>query len=202
VPRLAEEYDVAAAWLPTDSKFSISSYDGIWLVPGSPYADDDAVLDALHTVRTTGTAFLGTCGGMQYAVMEFLRNQLGQAATHAESDGERDDNAVVPLSCSLYGTSATVHPVPGTRFAQWVAEPFDGMHFCNYAPSPASIAALECAGVVVGATGDDAGAEVLEFPDHPFYVVSMFQPHIGALAGAPIHPLVDAFMRAVLTAQP
>jgi hypothetical protein len=83
-------------------------------------------------VRTAGTAFLGTCGGM--------------AATHAESDGERDDNAVVPLSCSLYGTSATVHPVPGTRFAQWVAEPFDGMHFCNYAPSPASIAALERAG--------------------------------------------------------
>jgi hypothetical protein len=25
----------------------------------------------------------------------------------------------------------------------------------------------------------------------------IFQPHIGSLAGEPIHPLVDAFMRAV-----
>ena len=51
---------------------------------------------------------------------------------------------------------------------------------------------------MVGATAPDAGAEVLEFPDHPFYVTSMFQPHVGALAGAPVHPLVLAFMDAVL----
>ncbi len=37
----------------------------------------------------------------------------------------------------------------------------------------------------------------LEFPDHPFYVTSMFQPHVGASAGAPIHPLVVAFVTAV-----
>ena len=49
---------------------------------------------------------------------------------------------------------------------------------------------------------DDAGAEVLEFPDHPFYVTSMFQPHIGALAGAPVHPLVLAFMDAVRSRGP
>jgi CTP synthase (UTP-ammonia lyase) len=50
---------------------------------------------------------------------------------------------------------------------------------------------------VVGATAPDAGAEVLEFPDHPFYVASLFQPHVGALAGAPVHPLVTAFLDAV-----
>jgi CTP synthase (UTP-ammonia lyase) len=90
-----------------------------------------------------------------------------------------------------------VVPISGSRFGEWVSEPFEGMHFCNYAASAASVAALERAGVVVGATGDEAGAEVLEFPNHPFYVTSMFQPHIGASAGAPIHPLVAAFMRAV-----
>ena len=51
------------------------------------------------------------------------------------------------------------------------------------------MAALQAAGVVVGATRAVAGAEVLKLPDHPFYVVSMFQPHIGASRGAPIHPL-------------
>jgi CTP synthase (UTP-ammonia lyase) len=197
VPRLAEEYQVSASWVPTDSDFDVTGYDGIWLVPGSPYEDDAAVIDALRSVRTNGIPFLGTCGGMQYAVMEFLRSELGQSATHAESDGEREDNAVVSLACSLYGKTSKVTPTPGSRFAGWVSGPFEGMHFCNYAPSAASVAALEQAGVVVGATGEEAGAEVLEFPNHPFYVVSMFQPHIGSLAGGPIHQLVDAFMHAV-----
>jgi CTP synthase (UTP-ammonia lyase) len=197
VPRLAEEYGVAAVWLPTDAAFDVTAFDGIWLVPGSPYANDDAVVAALTTVRRRGIPFLGTCGGLQYAVLELLRTELGHAATHAEADGERADNAVVPLACSLYGTAAEVTPVAGSRFAGWVPAPFEGMHFCNYAPSAASVTALREAGVVVGATGEDAGAEVLEFPDHPFYVASMFQPHIGASTGAPVHPLVRAFVEAV-----
>ena len=47
---------------------------------------------------------------------------------------------------------------------------------------------------MVGATAPDAGAEVLECPDHPFYVTSMFQPHVGVRAGKQVHPLVTAFM--------
>jgi CTP synthase (UTP-ammonia lyase) len=197
LPRLAHEAAVDAMWVATDSAFEITDYDGVWLVPGSPYAHDEAVIDALRIVRTKGLPFLGTCGGMQYAVMEFLRSELARPATHAESDGEDEDNAVVPLSCSLYGEQGLVEPVPGSRFADWVSEPFMGMHYCNYAPSEESIDLLKAAGIIVGATGPDAGAEVLEFPDHPFYVVSMFQPHIGASQGNPIHPLIRAFVRAV-----
>jgi CTP synthase (UTP-ammonia lyase) len=197
LPQLADEVAVDATWAATDSDFDIADYDGVWLVPGSPYANDEAVIDALRIVRTTGIPFLGTCGGMQYAVMEFLRSELARSATHAESDGEGEDNAVVPLACSLYGEQGLVEPVLGSRFADWVSEPFMGMHYCNYAPSKESVDLLEAAGIVVGATGPDAGAEVLEFPEHPFYVVSMFQPHIGASQGKPIHPLILAFVRAV-----
>ncbi|MBC7277758.1 CTP synthase [Nocardioides sp.] len=195
-PQLAE-LGGETEWVPTDSGFEISSYDGVWLVPGSPYADDVAVIAALEVVRERGIPFLGVCGGMQYAVLEWTRNVLDSAATHAESDGAGVDNAVAALACSLYGEERLVTPVPGTRFADWQPEPFVGMHFCNYAPTAEAVAALEKAGVVVGATADDAGAEVLEFPDHPFYVTSMFQPHIGALGGAPVHPLVRAFVSAV-----
>ncbi|MFC7493885.1 MULTISPECIES: glutamine amidotransferase-related protein [unclassified Nocardioides] len=190
--------DVETTWVRSDSGFDIGQYDGVWLVPGSPYADDAAVLRALTVVRESGIPFLGSCGGMQYAVVEFARTVLGESATHAESDGEADDNVVSALACSLYGEERVVTPVPGTRFAGWVDAPFTGMHFCNYAPTAEVVARLERAGVVVGATADDAGAEVLEFPDHPFYVTSMFQPHVGALAGAPVHPLVRAFATAVI----
>jgi CTP synthase (UTP-ammonia lyase) len=197
-PRLAEDHDVSLEWVPTDAGVDVTTFDGVWLVPGSPYADDAAVVEALRAVRTSGIPFLGTCGGMQYAVLEFVRHGLGRAATHAESDGVGEDNAVVPLACGLVGVETTVTPVAGTRFAQWVPRPFRGMHFCSYAASPETVALLVAAGVVVGATGPEVGAEVLEFPGHPFYVVSMFQPHIGASTGAPVHPLVDAFVRAVI----
>jgi CTP synthase (UTP-ammonia lyase) len=194
---LADELDVAAEWVATDRPFDVRRYDGVWLVPGSPYASDASVLEALTVVRSEGIPFLGTCGGMQYAVMEFVRSVVGGPATHAESDGEGPDNVVSPLACSLYGEERTVVPVPGTRFASWVREPFPGMHFCNYAPTAEAIGLVEEHGVVVGATAEDAGAEVLEFPDHRFYVASMFQPHIGASAGGPVHPLVRAFVGAV-----
>jgi CTP synthase (UTP-ammonia lyase) len=197
VPRLARECSLAAEWVPTDSAFDVTGYDAVWLVPGSPYADDAAVIEALSVVRTQGIPFLGTCGGMQYAVLEFLRVVCGQPATHEESDGTQDDNAVSALACSLYGEERLVTPVPGSRFGSWVAEPFLGVHYCNYAATADAIAQLTRAGVVVGATAPDAGAEVLEFPNHPFYVTSMFQPHIGASRGAALHPLIRAFAGAV-----
>src|SRR3954447_25290393 len=114
---------VDTEWVATDSGFDVRAYDGVWLVPGSPYADDAAVLRGLTAVRESGTPFLGTCGGMQYAVMEYVGSVLGGPATHAETDGDADDNVVTALACSLQGEERLVTPVPGSRFASWFAEP-------------------------------------------------------------------------------
>ncbi|MCK9794060.1 hypothetical protein M1843_09910 [Isoptericola sp. 4D.3] len=197
VPRLADELGVEAVWVPSDAPFDLESYDGVWLVPGSPYADEAAVLRAVTAAREGGVPFLGTCAGMQYAVVELARNLLGRRASHAESGDESDDDVVAALACSLYGEERLVTPVPGTRFASWVGEPFVGMHYCGYAPTPEAVTALEGVGVVVGAVAEDAGAEVLELTGHPFFVLSLFQPHIGASSGRPIHPLVRAFAAAL-----
>lgn len=191
-PRLGAETE----WVPTDSGADLAAYDGLWVVPGSPYADDEAVIAAIRHARETGQPFLGTCGGLQYAVVESARHLLGRPATHAETDGERADNAVVPLACSLQGEEREVTPVTGTWFSDLMDGPFPGMHFCGFAPAPAVVEALVAQGVEVGATAPDAGAELLRWPDHPFFVASLFQPHVGALAGAPVHPLVRAFLGA------
>ena len=141
--------------------------------------------------------FLGVCSGLQYAVIEYVRNVLGQPdATHAEADGEAASNVVVPLACSLQGQERIVTPVPGSHFATLVEEPFAGMHFCGFGPDPAVVDRLVAGGMVVGATADDAPVEVLELPAHRFYVLSLFQPHIGASTGRPLHPLLADFVRA------
>jgi CTP synthase (UTP-ammonia lyase) len=196
IPVLAADFAVDAEWVPTNARVAMSGYDGLWLVPGSPYADDRAVYAAIRSAREGEQPFLGTCGGMQYAVIESLRNMVGVGASHVESDGIAQDNAVVPLACSLQGEVRLVTPVPGSRFSGWASVPFPGMHFCSFAPTVAGIRQLEDVGVIVGAIADDAGAEVLEWPSHPFFVTSLFQPHIGTLAGDPVHPLVRAFVSA------
>jgi Glutamine amidotransferase class-I len=191
--------DVEATWTRTDSARirDLAGFDGVWLVPGSPYADDQAAYAAITWARERKVPFLGTCGGLQYAVIEFFRNVLGHgAASHAESDGEDASNVVTALACSLQARERQIRPVPGTRFAALMGgQPSSGMHFCSYAPAPQHVQRLVDAGMIVEATADDAGAEVLELPDNAFYMLSLFQPQIGSLAGKPLHPLLSEFVR-------
>ena len=101
--------DVETTWVATDSPAmagiaaGTTAYDGVWIAPGSPYADDAAVLSVIRFARESGLPLLGTCGGMQYAVVEFVRDVLGRPGTHAEVDGVGADNAVGALACSLVG---------------------------------------------------------------------------------------------------
>jgi CTP synthase (UTP-ammonia lyase) len=187
---------VGAEWVPTDSGRDLSGYDGIWLMPGSPYADDAAAYAAITHAREQSVPFLGTCGGLQYAVVEYFRRVIGVVdASHAESDGPSESNVVTAQACSLVGEEREVLPVAGTRFAALVPEPFVGMHYCNYAPSSEALQALVANGWVIAATAQDAEAEVLELTGHPYFMVSLFQPQIGSLAGKPLHPLLRKFVR-------
>ena len=56
---------------------------------------------------------------------------------------------------------------------------------------------MTAAGVVVCARAPDAGVEGIELASHPFFLATLFQPQVGALAGAPLHPLIGAFLDAV-----
>jgi len=190
---------VSADWVATDGERvrDLGQFDGIWLVPGSPYADDDAAVAVVSWAREHDVPFLGTCGGLQYAVVEYFRNVLGvEGASHAEADGVDVSNVVHPLACSLQGEGRLVRPVAGTRFSRLVGdEPFVGMHFCSYGPGPEELERLVEAGMVVEAVAEDAGVEVLELPTNRFFMLTLFQPHIGALEGRPLHPLLGEFVR-------
>jgi CTP synthase (UTP-ammonia lyase) len=74
-------------------------------------------------------------------------------------------------------------------------EAFVGMHYCNYGPGAEELQRLVDGGMVIEATADDAEAEVIELPTNRFFMLSLFQPQIGALAGKPLHPLLREFVR-------
>ena len=69
--------DVDARWLPSPEAESAAAANAVWVVPGTPYRDDDAVLEAIRRARTAGMPILGTCGGFQYMSVEFARNVAG-----------------------------------------------------------------------------------------------------------------------------
>jgi CTP synthase (UTP-ammonia lyase) len=184
---------VVAEWVGTDTPAAraLERFDGVWALPGTPYRDDAAALAGIRWALESGTPLLGTCGGFQYAALALL----GPGAVHAEVAPGATDAAVVPLACSLVGEERQVTCVPGTRLAAVCGTaPFTGFHWCNYGLADAAVGRLEAAGAVIAAHAEDAGVEGFEVPGHPFFVATLFQPQIGALDGAPLHPLIAAFV--------
>jgi CTP synthase (UTP-ammonia lyase) len=191
--------DVTTEWIPTGGEriTDLTDFDGVWLAPGSPYVDDAAVYMAIRWARENDVPFLGTCSGLQYAVIEYFRNVLGAAdASHAESDGIDNSNVIRMLACSLQGEERLVRPTPQTRFCRLMnAQPFIGMHYCNYGPGSVELRLLSEGGLLIEATADDAEAEVIELSENEFFMLTLFQPQIGARTGRPLHPLLVEFVR-------
>jgi CTP synthase (UTP-ammonia lyase) len=192
--------DVQARWVGTDSKEAmyVDQADAVWVVPGGPYRNDAAVYRAIKMARTSGQPFLGTCSGFQYAVVEFARNVAGiVGADHAETAPGADNLVVDRLACSLIGEARHVTAVPGTRMHDLCGTTsFAGFHWCNYGIAPGWADRLATHGLVIAALADDAGVEAVELPNHPFFLATLFQPQVGALASGRLHPIIEAFVTA------
>ena len=78
------ECSVETEWLPTpflekDTEEKLEDFDGLWIVPASPYESMEGALLAIRFARERGVPFLGTCGGFQHALIEYARNVLNLA---------------------------------------------------------------------------------------------------------------------------
>jgi CTP synthase (UTP-ammonia lyase) len=192
---------VRGIWIGTDAPEAASTADadGLWVVSGSPYRDDDAVYSAITAARTSGQPFLGTCSGFQYAVIEFARNVAGlRDADHAETAPNAKTLVIDRLKCSLIGQERAVTAVPGTRMhALCGSASFLGFHWCNFGAASAYVERLAAHGLTIAARADDAGVEAIELPEHPFFMATLFQPQIGSADGRPLHPVLESFVAAV-----
>lgn len=196
--------NVQATWLGTKdaSLRELIAVEGLWVLPGTPYENEEIVFEALSIRREENRPTLGTCGGFQHMVLEFARNKMGlQTASHEETSPGGDALVISSLPCSLVGEERLVHCVPGTRMAQICGrEPFVGFHYCNYGVNPDYQTALEAAGLRLSAYAEDAGIEAIELNAHPFYMGTLFQPQMGLLQGFGLHPLIENFLNAAQTA--
>jgi CTP synthase len=177
----------------------LAVYDGVWVVPGSPYRYTEGVLAAVRFARETMCPFLGTCGGFQHAVLEFARDVAKIAdAAHAETAPQAATQVIVPLACELVEQTDEVTFAPDSRLhAIFGGQPARGEYRCRFGINPEYRAPLEAAGLRF--TGFDARGDIraFEYPKHPFFVGTLFQPERGALRGER-HPLIAAFVAAAV----
>ncbi|MFC4628713.1 hypothetical protein ACFO6V_10740 [Promicromonospora alba] len=202
IPEIAGRYDdVDLHWLSTTdlAPAEAAAFDGVWVVPGSPYADEDRVIETIRTARTGGTPLLGTCGGYQHMVLEFARNVVGSRVRHAENPvagaaaAPGSTALITELACSLKGRSGQVDVVPGSRAAAALGErSFERFH-CSFGLTAADAEPLVAAGLLVSGTSPEGEPRVVELPGDAFWLGTAFQPE---LADAQPHAVIEAFVAA------
>jgi CTP synthase (UTP-ammonia lyase) len=193
--------DVDARWVSTADVTieAIQAYSGIWVAPGSPYKSLANTLTAIRHAREQRIPCFGTCGGCQHIIVEYARNVLGfRDAQHAEYDPYASELFVSELECSLAGRELRVALAPGSRIARiYGATEAVEQYYCNFGVNPDKVPLLRKGRLQI--TGSDAEGEVrvVELPDHPFFVGTLFVPQMRSTPERP-HPLVTAFIRATL----
>jgi CTP synthase (UTP-ammonia lyase) len=204
-------FKVEPRWVPTPflaaqrAADALAGFDGIWGAPGSPYQSLPGMLRAIEYARTRNVPYLGTCGGFQYALIEYSRHMLGLPdADTAENDPADRANAVISLvacetpsqtSARLNGAGVAV-PVSGTLiFKLCGSADLSGQYFCSYEVNNDFVPKWEAAGLRVAARGAEGEMRAFDLPAHRFFLATLFQPQLSSSFDAP-HPLIEGFLRA------
>ncbi|MCK9893222.1 hypothetical protein [Frankia sp. AgB32] len=190
-----------AYWIPTDevATAALDAFDGVWLVPGGPYASERGALTAIRVARERGIPFLGTCGGLQYAVLEFARAVCGLSeAAHAEVDPQAPDPLIVPIACALKGHEGVVLITRDSLAERVVgADRTVERYFCSYGINPSQVGPLLAHGLRFSGVDDAGEARIVELPGHPFFLATLFQPELGPDTSRP-HPIIRGFAEAAV----
>ncbi len=194
---------VEAEWLATASleqraAEQLDSFDAVFCAPGD-YESSAGALEAIRSMRESSTPFLGTCNGFQHAVIEFARNVLGIAdAAHAETSPDSPNLFVRPLSCSLVGKKMRVSVEPNSlAHAAYGRTEAEEVYRCDFGLDPERHALMEEGGLRISGADAIGEARILELPEHPFFVATLFVPQLSSSADEP-HPLVAAFLEAAI----
>lgn len=204
----ALDVDVKPVWIHTsklntmEAVRSLLAYQGIWCVPGPPYANMEGAISAISLARTESLPFLGTCAGFQHALIEYFKNVIGATnVAHAEVNPESTHPLISKLSCSLVDVYAPIRLIPGSlsqRFygADRVLEGYR----CNCGLNPEFAQLLQNRTDIQIEGTDDAGEiRIIRLQNHPFFLATLFQPQRSSLKGF-VHPLIREFLSASLAA--
>ncbi len=180
------------------------------LVPGGfGVRGVEGKVEAIRIAREHGIPFLGLCLGLQCAVIEFARNVCGLPGANSSEFEPATPDPVIDLLPEQHGVvemGATMrlgaYPcvlTPSTEAAAaYGADVVHERHRHRYEVNPAYHEVLREHGMVFsGMSPDGRLVEIIELPDHPFFMAGQFHPELRSRPG-PAHPMFREFIGAAL----
>jgi CTP synthase len=192
-----------------DAAELLEQADGILIPGGFGARGIEGKVNAARIARERRIPFLGICLGMQMAVIDYARHVVGMdGANSAEFDPETPFPVIdlLPEQKEVDDMGGTMRlgadPVKlhdGTRAREAYGEPvIYERHRHRYEVNNMLRRRIEEAGLVCSGTSpDDRLVEVVELPDHPFYVASQYHPEFKSRPDRP-EPLFRGFVGAAL----
>ena len=185
----------------------LDDVDGVLIPGGFGERGIEGKIEAARIAREHEIPFLGICLGMQIAVVEFARHVCGmEGANSAEFDPETpypvvdllpEQKEVSDLGGTMRLGADPVKLHDGTRAREIFGEAvIYKRHRHRYEVNNQLRRRLEQEGLVCGGTSpDERLVEIIELPDHPFYVASQFHPEFNSRPTRP-EPLFRDFVGA------
>jgi CTP synthase len=183
--------------------------DGVIVPGGFGSRGWEGKILACRVARERSIPYLGLCLGMHVVVSEYARNVLGlEGANSTEMDPETphpvidllpEQKEIEDLGGTMRLGAQAVELVDGTRAQEAYGEPvIHERHRHRYEVNNHYRPALVEAGLAVSGTFQ-AGrlVEVVELPDHPWFVASQFHPEFKSRPTRPA-PLFREFVGAAL----
>lgn len=187
----------------------LGSLDGILVAPGFGTRGVNGKLLAVEFARTKKIPFLGICLGMQCAVIEFAKNVLNLEDPNTL---EIDDNCQNPV-INMMAEQKKITNMGGTmRLGAYPCEVKEGSninkaynslsieerHRHRYEFNNQYLEKYEENGMIATGKHPQSGlVEVVEIPDHPWFVGVQYHPEYKSTVANP-HPLFVAFVNAAI----
>jgi len=183
--------------------------DGILVPGGFGERGIEGKVAAARYARERGIPYFGLCLGMQVATIEFARHVVGWSEANSSEFDPQSPQKVIDLMAD----QATIHEKGGTmRLGSYRCalkpgslaaraygrEEVEERHRHRYEFNNRFAAQLQSRGLVL--SGKCVGrelVEIIELPDHPWFLAVQFHPELKSRPHEP-HPLFVDFVRAAL----
>jgi CTP synthase len=187
----------------------LAGYHGLLIPGGFGVRGVEGMLNAIGWARENRLPFFGICLGLQTAIIEFTRAVCGLGESNSMEWDRATQHPVICLMdtqrqvTDLGGTmrlgAFNARLVPGSRAAEvYGAHEISERHRHRYEVNNAYRDPLREAGMEVSATSPDGNlVEMIELPDHPWFLATQFHPELKSRPNHP-HPLFASFITAAV----
>lgn len=186
----------------------IKHLDGVLVAPGFGSRGIEGKILAVQYVRENNIPFFGICLGMQCAVIEFARNKCGiTEANSAEFKKNRytvidlmpDQRNITDKGGTMrLGAYPCILDKKSKAFNSYESELIYERHRHRYEVNNNFRDTLQTNGLhLSGLSPDKRLVEIVEIPEHPWFVGVQFHPELKSRAVTG-HPLFISFIKAAL----